>query len=203
MRILVIVVLLVFTFAGNGYVLAAEEGEGAGTGLAEQVYAYTVDVVHSTVIFKIKHSNISYFYGRFNKFSGTYSEKNGIIQGDSVKFEIMVESVDTANEGRDNHLRKPDFFSVKEFPVISFKGKSVKTSGNKFAINGVLSLHGVSKDISITLEKIGEGKNQRGEIIQGYEGSFTIKRSDFGMKYMLGPIGDEINLIIGIEARRN
>ena len=166
---------------------------------------YSVDPVHSTVLFRINHAGVSNFYGRFNEIKGDFTVAEG--GTGSVSVTIPLESVDTANEKRDDHLKSPDFFSAEQFPEITFKSDAVKnTGGNKYDAKGTLTMHGVSKEVTVALERIGTKDlgEKMGGIRTGFEGTVTIKRSDFGMKYGIdmGMLGDEIKLILGIEGIR-
>lgn len=166
---------------------------------------YVVDPVHSTVLFRINHAGVSNYYGRFNEIQGTFTVAEG--GTGSVSVTIPVASVDTANEQRDGHLKSPDFFSAEQFPEITFKSEALKdTGGSKYEAKGTLTMHGVSKEVTVALERIGTKDlgEKMGGIRTGFEGSVTIKRSDFGMKYGIdmGMLGDEIKLIFGIEGTR-
>lgn len=157
----------------------------------------TVDAAHSTILFRIKHLNTSLAWGRFNEMSGTWT-----LEGEkpSVEMQIKADSIDTANDKRDQHLNGPDFFNTKQFPVISFKSTKVTKSGDgKYLLDGVLTLHGVEKPLSLELAKTGAGVNMMATKIVGYETTFTLKRSDFGMKYLVGPLGDEVLIVATFE----
>jgi polyisoprenoid-binding protein YceI len=146
----------------------------------------TVDAVHSTILFRIKHLNTSLAWGRFNDMSGTWT--------------LETDSIDTANDKRDQHLKGPDFFNAKQFPDISFKSTKVTKSGDgKYLLDGILTLHGVEKPLSLELVKTGAGVNMMARKIVGYETTFTIKRSDFGMKFLVGPLADEVLVIAAFE----
>ena len=92
-------------------------------------------------------------------------------------------------------LRGPDFLNAKEFPNVSFKSKSVKPAdgGSRFEVAGDLTLHGQTKPVTVTLEKIGTGGNRI-----GFEGVMEIRRSDFGIRGVQG-VADEVRLIIAFE----
>ncbi len=170
------------------------QGEAAG---------FKVDSVHSSAIFRIKHLGIGNIYGRFNEISGTLDYASGG-EGSAVDLTIRAASLDTNNQKRDNHLRSADFFSVKEFPTITFKStKWKKTGDNAYEVTGNLSLHGNTKTITVKVEKTGEGDRGRQGYRVGFETTFDIKRSDFGMKKLLKPAGDDVRLIISVEAIRN
>ncbi len=178
---------------GVGVGGAALTGSAPASTAADDGFA--VDAVHSTVIYRIKHMNASYHYGRFKDISGTFN----IAEGGSIDVKIKTESIDSGNEKRDAHLKSPDFFNAKEFPEISFKSASLKKTGeNTFEAVGQLTLHGVTKDVTITLEKSGEVSGQRGKL-QGCEAKFTVKRSDYGISFMPQGVGEEVSLIVSLE----
>ena len=91
--------------------------------------AFTVDAVHSAVIYRIKHLNTSWHYGRFNDISGTFN----IADGGTIDITVKTESIDSGNGKRDAHLKSPDFFSAKEFAEITFKSSSIKKSSDTAA----------------------------------------------------------------------
>ena len=106
-------------------------------------------------------------------------------------------SVDTAVAGRDKHLKSPDFFNAKQFPEITFTSTKVsKTGADTYAAAGKFTMHGVSKDMTLTFKRTGRGKGRKGESRTGFESTFTLKRSDFGMNFMQGPLSDEIQVTV-------
>ncbi len=157
----------------------------------------TVDAVHSTVLFRIKHLNTSFAWGRFNDISGKLNldDKNP-----SLEIQLKTDSIDTGNAKREEHLKSPDFFNSKQFPTISFRSTQItKTGDGKYSVEGKLKLHGVEQPVSVELERTGAGKNQQGMTIEGYETTFKIKRSDYGMKFLLAGLSDEVLLIVSLE----
>jgi polyisoprenoid-binding protein YceI len=160
---------------------------------------FKIDPVHSSVVFNVTHLGVSNFYGRFNDVSGTVVFDKADPSKSSVDLTIPVESVDTHNEKRDQHLKSPDFFNAKQFPVITFKSKKVEGSGDTYKVVGDFTLHGVTKPLTLEIKKVGEGKGIEDEIRGGGETHFTIKRSDHGMSFMQGPVGDEINIVVSLE----
>ena len=120
-------------------------------------------------------------------------------------FEIQVNSqnVDTAVEKRDNHLRSPDFFNAAEYPAIHFKSTSVKKAGpDNYVIAGDLTLLGKTRPITVKARQTGEGKDPWGNYRRGFETVFTIKRSEFGMNFMMGGVSDEVQLTVSVEGVR-
>ncbi|MBX3362493.1 MAG: YceI family protein [Phycisphaeraceae bacterium] len=161
---------------------------------------YVIDAVHSAVIFRVKHNEAAYNYGRFNTMDGVvmYDAASGVT---GIKVNVDTNSVDTANKNRDDHLRSPDFFNTKQFPRATFKSTSVKRSGDSsFEVAGEFTLNGVTKPITVTLEHTGNGKTRDGKDIAGFETTFSIVRSEYGMNKYLPGVGDEVRLMIGIEA---
>ncbi|MBC7782698.1 MAG: YceI family protein [Burkholderiales bacterium] len=161
--------------------------------------SYAVDPVHSSIGFKVKHLETSNFHGRFNKAQGEVKLESGAPV--SVHMSVDVESIDTANKNRDAHLIGPDFFAAKDFPDITFKSTSVKKlDDTTFEVAGDLTLHGVTKPLTVKLVKTGSGQNMQKKEIVGFETSFSIKRSDHGMTgYIDKGIGDEVTLNISVE----
>ena len=158
---------------------------------------YKVDPIHSSLLFKVKHAETANFYGAFEKASGTVVTEGDAIK--SVSVTIDASSVATRNSKRDEHLRGPDFFDVKQFPEITFTSKEVKAASDGYDVTGELTLHGSTKPLTLRLVKTGSGKHM-GKDILGVETTFTIKRSDFGMSGYVGKgVGDEVTLIISLE----
>ena len=170
-----------------------------------EVPAYEIDTVHSMIIFRAKHSGVSYNYGRFNEFTGKIMMDATDVSMSMVEFEVKAASVDTGNEKRDQHLRNSDFFSAKQFPVITFKSTEVKAKEDKkdvLEVTGDLELHGVKKSITVEVEITGRAKGREGESLIGFESTFTIKRSEFGMTYNMDGISDDIRITVSVEAAR-
>lgn len=171
---------------------------------AAQTHTYTVDPVHSVTLFKIKHANVSNFYGRFNQTTGTvsYNEKDpGKL---ALSIEVDIDSIDTHNQLRDKHLEAADYFNLSSFPNATFKStKAVKTGDKTFDVTGKLTIMGVTKTVTAAVELTGMGPAMRGEgHLIGFEAIVTVKRSDFGMKTSLDSLGDEVKILCAIQGRR-
>ena len=161
---------------------------------------YSIDGVHSTVIFKIKHMNTSWAFGRFDRISGTFDLLPDNMERSSLVVSIETASVDTNEPKRDGHLKSDAFLDVEQFPDATFVSKSIKPAGEgKYSVEGSLSLHGVKKLLTVTLEETGTSDTPRTGVRAGFFGTFTIKRSDFGIKFMPEALGDEIQLTVSIE----
>ena len=163
--------------------------------------AYAVDPVHSSISFKISHVGISYIHGRFDDFGGQFSIDKDDPAKSSFTLSIKVETVDTNNQKRDEHLRNADYFNAKQFPTLTFQSTAVKPVAGGYDVAGDLTLHGVTKPVTFTL-KGGDKTVEFPKGMQriGFTTTLTIKRSDFDMKASLDSLGDEIPIDIGVEA---
>ncbi|MCA9277538.1 MAG: YceI family protein [Phycisphaeraceae bacterium] len=161
---------------------------------------YKVDGVHSSLVFSIRHNGVSNFMGQFNGISGTFVAVPETNQVATVEVSIKADSVNTGNEGRNNHLKGGDFFSAKEFPEITFKGSGSAFADSKGKIRGDLTMLGVTKPIEAEAEFIGTGES-RGKKIAGFQVKFEIKRSDFGMNYGIAnnALGDSVTITASFE----
>ncbi len=170
---------------------------------ARSMEIYHIDPEHSTVLFRIKHLGITYVYGRFNDLSGLLKIDDKTPASSSVDVFVKAKNIDTFNSERDNHLRSLDFFNAKKFPVISFHSKSFKkVDHDMYKVTGDLDFHGVTRPLTVNVERTGAGKDPWGGYRIGYEMTFTIKRSDFGMTTMLNGVGDEVQITVSIEGIR-
>ena len=193
--------LLLIGLVGGLSVVAARSAVNAEAPAApvQETFTYNVDPVHSTVIFRIKHFGVSYFYGRFNSPAGTFAFDPENPAESSFEITVKTANVDTHSSKRDGHLKSADFFNAKQFPEITFKSTSVKKGrGDTLKVTGDLGLHGQTREITIDLHHVGSRDTRRGQLC-GFETTFTIKRSDFGMKFMLGGVGDEVTLMVSLE----
>lgn len=161
---------------------------------------YKIDSEHATVIFRVSHLNIGDAYGRFNDPTGTVVYDKADPSKSQFTFEVKTANVDTDNEKRDAHLRSPDFFDAKQFPTITFKSTKVDGSGDTLNVTGDLTLHGVTKSITFPIKKTGEADTGKMGYRTAWEANVDLKRSDFGMTGMQGPIGDDVHLVISFEA---
>jgi polyisoprenoid-binding protein YceI len=162
---------------------------------------WTIDPVHSSVVFRVKHANAAWFYGGFKTIKGDVVYDPAKPEAGRVTLEIAADSVDTRDPKRDTHLKSPDFFDAKQFPTISFTSTRIAAAKEKdtFDVTGDLELHGVKKSVTIKVEKTGEGEFQGKRI--GFETMATIKRSEFKMDYGIAQnvLGDDVTLKISVE----
>ena len=163
---------------------------------------YRVDPEHSFVEFRVQHLGFSWLYGRFNTVSGEFTYDPAQPAKSTIAVTIETGSVDTRHAERDKHLRSKDFLHVKKFPVALFKSSSFTGDAEGGVMEGLLTLHGVSKPVSITVKKIGEGKDPWKGYRAGFVGSVTLNRRDFAIDYDLGPKGDLLEFDLSIEGIR-
>ena len=158
--------------------------------------------MHSSVIFRVKHANTAFFWGRFNEITGSFALDSDDPSKVKLEFEVKSASVDTGNAKRDQHLKGPDFFNAVQFPTISFKSKSVERSGNAYLVSGDMTLHGVTKPITVHLMPTGTGKGPTGAAIGGVEANVVIRQSEFGLTKMAGMIADHVMIYVSVEGVR-
>jgi polyisoprenoid-binding protein YceI len=146
---------------------------------------YSIDPMHASIYFDIEHLGLSRVHGRFNKFSGKIVEDASDLSKCSVNFSAETNSIDTAIEARDNHLRTADFFDVEQFPALTFQSTSVRQVGGGYVVTGDLTMHGVTKQIEIPFAHHGPyTMDQRGQQVTRIgivADPVTILRSDFGV----------------------
>lgn len=177
------------------------------TPLFAQTESWAVDKVHSTATFKVRHITAN-VVGQFRDFEGAIKLDRANPAKSSVDFTIQAKSIDTGNENRDNHLRSADFFDVEKFPVISFKSTSVTPKGNNnFDVTGDLTMHGVTKRITLPVSFLGFAKGGRGEK-GGFEIETTLNRKDYGVIWNRAldeggfVLGEDVKVSINLEVDR-
>ncbi len=161
---------------------------------------YAIDAGHTSVNFSISHLGYSELQGRFNEIEGRFSLNP---KGKSeLEMVIKTASIDSNHEKRDKHLRGPDFFNSKRYPVIKFSSSDMKfnAKGEVIKVNGTLEMHGKTKPVTLEVIAMKAATDPWGNYRAGYMAATTIKRSDFDMNYMQGGVGDEVKLNIAIEA---
>jgi polyisoprenoid-binding protein YceI len=168
---------------------------------------YKVDADHSGVGFSIRHF-VSNVPGHFRDFDGVIKYDKQNPAASSVEFTVKAASIDTSNNDRDEHLRGPDFFDVQKFPSLTFTSTKVAAKdADTLEVTGNLTLHGVTKPVTIPVEVLGTAKTPNGEKA-GFQTSFTINRKDYGIVWNRvldaggSVLGDDVKINIDIEANR-
>jgi polyisoprenoid-binding protein YceI len=168
---------------------------------AKAQQTYTVDPVHSNAVFRIKHANAAPFWGLFRSPTGSFTLDESDAARSAFKIVIPVDNVYTGNDKRDAHLKSPDFFNARQYPTITFTSKSVKVNGNLLDVAGDLTIHGVTKPVTATVEQTGTGDFPPGVKRAGIEATLVVKMSDFEMKGNPA-LSDEVKVIVGLEGMR-
>jgi polyisoprenoid-binding protein YceI len=173
--------------------------------------SYTIDPVHSFPHFAVDHLGVTTIWGRFDRMAGKFTIDRAANKG-ALELAIDVASVSTGDNdrgarprSRDEHLRGADFFNVAEFPRMTFKASDVKFDGDvPTEVAGELTLLGVTRPLTLKLERWACRDHPfNKKPMCGGTASVTLKRTDFGMKYGVPAIGDEIRVVVGFEAYRD
>ncbi|MFI9651500.1 YceI family protein [Guyparkeria sp. GHLCS8-2] len=169
-----------------------------------QAAEYVIDTEgqHAFIEWRINHIGFSWLYGRFNDFEGSFEYEDGQIEDASVDVTIDMASLDSNHAERDKHLREADFFHVKEYPEATFKSTGIESTDDGFVITGDLTMRGVTKEIEIEAEKIGEGDDPWGGYRAGFHGTTTLTLKDFGIDYDLGPAATTAEVTLSVEGVR-
>ena len=165
-----------------------------------------IDHDHSAVSFRVRHL-FTKVTGNFRKFDGTVDFDPKNIAASKVSATIDAASIDTNVKGRDDDLRSKRFFDVEKFPTLTFKSTSVKdVSGNTMKVVGLLTMHGVEKEVTLAAEHLGTGKDPWGNVRSSFHAETKVNRKDFGMTWNEAIeaggvlVGDEIDIMLDIEA---
>jgi len=164
---------------------------------------YKIDPAHTAVLFKVNHLGFSETVVRFNALEGEYSYDAEKPAASRVSVTIDADSLDSNHEARDKHIKSPDFLDTKQYPEITFTSTHYQGSATQGVLTGELMLHGVTKTVSLDIIKIGEGLDPWKNYRSGFNGTATLKRSDFGIDQMQGAIGDELKIELFIEGIRS
>lgn len=155
---------------------------------------------HAFVDFKISHLGYSFITGTFKDIDGKFSFDAAKPEDSKIEFNVNTASVFTNHAERDKHIASADFLNASKFGKATFVSTSVKSTGaNTADVTGDLTLLGVTKPVVVKATFLGEGKDPWGGYRAGFEGTTTIKRSDFGKQKDLGPKSDAVELYISFE----
>jgi polyisoprenoid-binding protein YceI len=166
---------------------------------------WKIDPAHSTVEFAVRHMMITTVKGRFTDVTGTIQLDETNPSGGEVDFSLKTASIDTREAQRDTHLKSADFFDVEKFPTITFRSTRVEGSAEEFTVTGDLTIHGVTKPVTLNVTYEGRGKDPWGGERIGYAATGKIKRSDFGLTWNAALetggflVGDDVKLNFDIQ----
>jgi polyisoprenoid-binding protein YceI len=172
---------------------------GTSAGRADD---YKVDASHAAVTFKISHLGLSWSHGRFKDIGGEFSADPSDPAKAGFKIAIKVDSLDTDNKQRDDHLRSPDFLNAKQFPLITFQSTAVKAVENGYEVTGDFTLHGTTKPITFKLLGGRVAEFPKGIQRTGFSTELSIRRSEFGIERFREMIGDEVFIAISFEGTK-
>jgi polyisoprenoid-binding protein YceI len=166
--------------------------------------AYVVDPVHTSVVFSVSHAQLSYTYGFFRKASGQYILDKTNPANCRFRFAIDVNSLDTNHAERDTHLRSEDFFNTQQFREITFESTGCTLANTRddsivYQVTGKLTVHGITRQITIPLRMLGEGPGPFKDQRTGFLCQTELKRSEFGMSNLLDLVGDAVGVTISFE----
>jgi polyisoprenoid-binding protein YceI len=170
---------------------------------APEQYVIDTEGAHAFIQFRIKHLGYSWLYGRFNDFEGTFTYDPDDTSASAIDVTVKTASLDSNHAERDKHLRGEDFLEVDKYPTARFKTTSYKETGlDKSVLEGELTLKGVTKPITIEVERIGNGPDPWGGYRRGFEGRTSFALKDFGIDYNLGPASREVEMMLTVEGIR-
>jgi polyisoprenoid-binding protein YceI/predicted dinucleotide-binding enzyme len=167
---------------------------------------WTIDPVHSSISFSVRHLMVSRVRGTLGTFSGEITVSS---EGTpSVSAEIEVSSLDTGNDQRDAHLKSAEFFDVEQHPTATFTSTGVRADGSGYALDGAFTLKGITKPISIGLEFNGINPGMGHGAVAGFQASVILNRKDFGIDINMPletggvVLGDKVTVTLDVEATK-
>ena len=171
------------------------------------VTKWVIDPMHSEVQFKVKHLVISTVTGFFKSFEGTMETEGEDFENANIFFAINIDSIDTNQSQRDEHLKSADFFDAAQFPQITFKSTSFKKTDDddEYELTGNLTIKGITKPVKLNVEYGGSTDDFYGNTKAGFEVTGKINRKDFGLTWEgvteAGSVvvGEDIKLIMNIQ----
>jgi polyisoprenoid-binding protein YceI len=172
---------------------------------ALKVGTWVIDPVHSQVGFSVRHLMVSKVKGTFDKFEGSITITDDPLQS-LVTASVDVTSINTANGDRDGHLRTADFLEAEKYPNMTFRSTAVHAKGSDFVVDGELTLHGVTKNVELSLEFNGVSPDPWGGTRAGFSAETEINRKDFGISLDMPlegggvVVGDKVKVTLEIEA---
>jgi polyisoprenoid-binding protein YceI len=163
---------------------------------------YGIDDDHSFALFKVQHMGAGFVHGRFDAVTGDISFDEANPAASKVAITVKTDSISTGVPKMEGHLKSPEILDAVQFPTLSFTSKSwAKAADGSYDVSGDLSIHGVTKPVTVKAVKTGNGTNPwTKKAIIGFETTFDIKRADYGVTYGPGAIGDVISITFALEA---
>jgi polyisoprenoid-binding protein YceI len=168
---------------------------------------WTIDASHSEIAFKVKHLMISTVRGHFGSFEGSMTASDDTFNDATINFSADVASITTKDANRDGHLQSEDFFNAAEFPKVTFTSSKVTRSGDDLAIDGDLTMRGITQPVTLKAIVGGIGTGMDGKRVAGFEITGSVNRQDFGLTWNATletggvVVSDEVKFDIHIEAK--
>ena len=162
---------------------------------------WTIDPNHSAAQFSVRHLMVSNVRGEFGKMSGTIVFDDQDPAHTTVEATIDATSIDTRVSARDDDLKSDSFFDVAKYPTITFKSAQVRSAGpNKYSVAGNLTMHGVTKPVTLEVNVTPPIKDKNGNQRRGAEATTKLNRKDFGVNGASAAVGDDVQVLIDFEA---
>jgi len=190
-----------FTQTLKAFATSALLGGAAMAGTAHAAdYVIDTEGAHASIQFKISHLGFSWLKGRFNDFEGDFSYDADNPEASEITVTIDTASIDSNHADRDAHLRSADFLDVEQFPQARFVSTDfIPHDDGEATLEGELTLRGITRDIAIDVEKIGEGEDPWGNYRVGFSGETEFRLEDYGIDYELGPASEVVYLELEVE----
>jgi polyisoprenoid-binding protein YceI len=168
---------------------------------------WNIDGSNSVIGFGVKHMMVSTVKGCFHNVTGTIDWNEDDISSSYIEATVETNSLTTGDKSRDNNLRSPEFFDVRNYPTLSFKSKQIrKIGGNKYRLSGAMTIRGVTRDVNFEVEYAGRASNPFASNSTGFRAHAMINRKDFGLTWSPAieaggvMVGDQVKIELYIKA---
>jgi polyisoprenoid-binding protein YceI len=176
------------------------------TAIATTTTTYSIDKAHSEVTFQVRHL-LTKVRGRFSDFNGTVEYDEESPERSLINVEVKAASIDTNEPDRDAHLRSADFFDAEKIPVLTFRSTEIRRqSEDRFTLTGDLTIHGVTRRVTLETTLLGTAKDPWGNQRIAFEAETTINRKDFGLTWNAALetggflVGDDVKISVSVQA---
>ena len=167
---------------------------------------WKIDCVHTSAEFSVRHMMVAKVRGRFGKVEGTINLDEEIPARSTVELVVDVTSIDTGEPERDAHLRSPDFFDTENFPVMTYKSRSIERHGDSYRVVGDLTIRNITREVVLDVKFAGVVTDPYGDVRAGFSVEATINRKDFGLRWNVPldaggvMVGDTVTISVEAEA---
>ncbi|CAN5319761.1 YceI family protein [soil metagenome] len=166
----------------------------------ETLTQWTIDTAHSEITFKVKHLVISTVTGKFKEFDATLESDDDDFEDANISFEALIDSIDTGDEDRDNHLKSDDFFNASEHPKMTFESTSFKKTGDgQYKLIGDLTIRGNTKTVELDAKYGGTVRDPYGNTKAGFEINGKLNRKEFGLTW--SAVTEAGNIVVSDEVK--